>query len=120
MKRFFRRQILLNIVVLSLTLLSCASDPKVSLKEQSGISACKAAVAKRLDSERDVFRYEVSAKIAECIPALQQSIVEASKGECRGLIDARGSCSYSFGNKTAMAERARSADDFSRYEVRSW
>lgn len=120
MNRILRHQSLLGIIVLGIAVSSCASNPKVSLKEQTGIAACKAAVVKRLNSERDVFRYEVSAKNSECNPALQESIIEASKGECRGLIDARGSCSYSFANKTVIAEKMRAGTDFSRYEVRSW
>lgn len=102
-------------------LVSCASNPKKMLSQQTGIVVCRAAVVKSLASEHgDVFRFDVSAKQDECDPSLSSSIIKASKGDCRGLIDRKGSCSYAFGHRTVIAENASASDNVSRYEVRSW
>lgn len=102
-------------------LASCASNPKQALITQTGIAVCKSAIVERLSSEHgDVFRFAVSAKPEECEPSLPISIIQASKGDCRGLIDIRGSCSYTFENKTVIAEKVASPSNISRYEVKSW
>ena len=111
----------LAILVLGVSISSCASDPKKLLSQQTGIDVCRAAMVKPLRSEHgDVFRFELSARLAECQPSIPLSVVEASKGDCRGLIDLKGSCSYSFGNRTVIAEKMPVTSDVSRYEVRSW
>lgn len=88
---------------------------------QTGIAVCKSAIVKPLSSEHgDVFRFAVSAKPGQCAPSLPASIIQASKGDCRGLIDVQGSCSYTFQNRTVIAEKVASSGNISRYEVRSW
>lgn len=120
MKRSAIGMSLLLTLIVSGLLASCASNPKKALVQQTGIVPCMEAVVKPLKSERDVSRFELSAKLAKCKPDLSTSIIQASMGECRGLIDLRGSCSYSFGRRTVIAERILAAGDVSRYEVRSW
>jgi hypothetical protein len=68
----------------------------------------------------DVSRFAVSASPEECMPSLSTSIINASKEDCRDLIDMRGGCSYAFGHRTVMVEKMPSSGNIILYEVRSW
>jgi len=100
---------------------SCATDPKRLLLQQAGITVCKAASVKMLKDEHgDVFKFRVSASDKECAPSLSDSIVQASKGDCRDLIRSKGACSYNFGHKTVIAEKGAAADGQKIYMIRTW
>lgn len=120
MTRVLKINLLIAFMFVSGSLSSCTSNLRKDLVRQTGIAPCKASTVKLLDSEQDVSRFELLAKFSECKPAFTESIIQASQGGCRGLIDVQSSCSYSFNNKTVIAEKMPSAGDVNRYEVRSW
>ena len=113
----------LPVLLLSAGLLAtCASDPRKSLTEQTGIVSCDSASVRAVRSEQgDVFRFEISADRRTCAPPLMQSIVEASQGTCRSLLKKQGACAYSFRKRTVGVEESKDrSGGVDRYAVRSW
>jgi hypothetical protein len=111
---------LLGVGLLGL-LAACTSNPRKTLLLQTGITACRSAIVKPLHSDyEDVSRFAVSASPEECIPSLSTAIINASKGDCRDLIDMRGGCSYAFGHRTVMVEKMSKSGNINLYEIISW
>ncbi len=68
---------------------------------------------------RDVLTFDISVP-KECQPSLDASIILASQGACRGLIELKGACSYTFRNYTVMAEKILEDDSLTHYKIKSF
>lgn len=96
--------------LLSRFLASCVEDPRALLTELSDIRPCAEATVRLVETPyRDLVRFEVLTDTRTCRPALEQSIVTASRGECRDVLARNGACYYVAPRKQVTVHRAPAA-----------
>lgn len=101
-------------------LVGVLADPRTELRTRTRIVPCAAAVVRFVDSPYpDVSRYSLAADPRRCVPALDASILAASRGGCRDFLERNGRCGYNSGTHQVMVQRDLQSrhDGFVRYTI---